>query len=631
MIVTCENCDTSFNLDERLVKITGSKVRCSKCRHIFITYPPNPSGGEPLEASGDFESSIGSEFDTGSAGDSDISDERMIDEPSSEAEEPEDLDLSDIEKMLEVGEDAEEDMAAEDDSTAGKPEDDTGDDSLDLSDIEKILDEEEIGEDLAEDKTDDDQDLVFDLDEALEMEAGKDRLSPTSELDLGDLEKLFESEAEETDFLLEDEPLSSHELETGDTDHELLSAEEDNESEDLKIEMEEQSSDLESEESEETLDFDLEPLEESESLRFSSEDDVRELDFDLEDEEEDLLEEPDIEASDSDGDMDLELEMEEPAESVIPEIGETDMSTEDEPSEVSDMDDALEIEETADDFLDSLSEEEEELGDGAEEDELAEQREVALGGPDDGVPDQEPTDLDEDAEFDFPDDAVPDIPDGEEDLMDEEEPIQDEDLEESDAVSGGISPPLEDKSGLKKIAAGLFVIVAVVAIVLAALAFLQNRGIVNVPYLDQLPFLSKLKAPEAPDPGNLKVVVTSEVDSRFLDGGKAGKLFIVTGKVKNDYSHPRSYIQVSGSLYTRGKMLAQTVQAYCGNVFSDLELLKMEAPEIQARMENRSGALNSNVGVKPGEERPFMIVFSDIPESLEEFTVTVVSSSAGAE
>ncbi len=42
MIITCENCSTSFNLDENLLKPTGSKVRCSQCQNIFTAFPPAP-------------------------------------------------------------------------------------------------------------------------------------------------------------------------------------------------------------------------------------------------------------------------------------------------------------------------------------------------------------------------------------------------------------------------------------------------------------------------------------------------------------------------------------------------------------------------------------------------------------
>ena len=40
MIVTCEACFTRFNLNDELVKPSGSRVRCSKCLKVFRVYPP---------------------------------------------------------------------------------------------------------------------------------------------------------------------------------------------------------------------------------------------------------------------------------------------------------------------------------------------------------------------------------------------------------------------------------------------------------------------------------------------------------------------------------------------------------------------------------------------------------------
>ena len=45
MIVNCEKCKTGFNLDEELIGESGSKVRCSKCHHIFTAYRA-PLAGE---------------------------------------------------------------------------------------------------------------------------------------------------------------------------------------------------------------------------------------------------------------------------------------------------------------------------------------------------------------------------------------------------------------------------------------------------------------------------------------------------------------------------------------------------------------------------------------------------------
>jgi len=39
MIIECEKCHAKFNLDENLLKETGSKLRCSTCKHVFIAFP----------------------------------------------------------------------------------------------------------------------------------------------------------------------------------------------------------------------------------------------------------------------------------------------------------------------------------------------------------------------------------------------------------------------------------------------------------------------------------------------------------------------------------------------------------------------------------------------------------------
>ena len=50
MIVHCEGCESSFRIEDHLIKPTGSKLRCSKCRHEFKVYPPAPvdEAEEPL-------------------------------------------------------------------------------------------------------------------------------------------------------------------------------------------------------------------------------------------------------------------------------------------------------------------------------------------------------------------------------------------------------------------------------------------------------------------------------------------------------------------------------------------------------------------------------------------------------
>lgn len=50
MIVTCERCDTRFQLDDLRVPATGTRVRCSRCKHVFLLMPTDASPAERVHA-----------------------------------------------------------------------------------------------------------------------------------------------------------------------------------------------------------------------------------------------------------------------------------------------------------------------------------------------------------------------------------------------------------------------------------------------------------------------------------------------------------------------------------------------------------------------------------------------------
>ncbi|KAF0215256.1 MAG: hypothetical protein FD174_4195 [Geobacteraceae bacterium] len=50
MIVRCDQCSTKFRLDDSKVRDNGVKVRCSKCRHIFIVYKEVPHEESEFDA-----------------------------------------------------------------------------------------------------------------------------------------------------------------------------------------------------------------------------------------------------------------------------------------------------------------------------------------------------------------------------------------------------------------------------------------------------------------------------------------------------------------------------------------------------------------------------------------------------
>ena len=148
--------------------------------------------------------------------------------------------------------------------------------------------------------------------------------------------------------------------------------------------------------------------------------------------------------------------------------------------------------------------------------------------------------------------------------------------------------------------------------------FVKDMGV-------DIPFIGN-KQPPSPDPGNLNIIAF-DLDSKFVDSNTAGKLFAITGKVKNEYPEPRSLIKISGKLFQPGKKLVQSQMVYAGNVIAEMELGALDADTIAKRLNDGSGQNNSTANIKPGQAVPFMIVFFNLPDQLEEYTVSVESSS----
>jgi pilus assembly protein FimV len=146
----------------------------------------------------------------------------------------------------------------------------------------------------------------------------------------------------------------------------------------------------------------------------------------------------------------------------------------------------------------------------------------------------------------------------------------------------------------------------------------------------EVPFISDYFKPKVSDPNGSLKIDSLDVNSKFLLNVKEGKLFVITGRVKNGYPDVRRFISINGKLYKKGKILAQTEKVFCGNVLSDIELSNMDLEAIKKRLSNRVGDNKSNMEIKPGGELPFMIIFSNLPEDLEEFSIEVAGSTSAS-
>ena len=152
MIITCENCSTSFNLDETFLSPSGSKVRCSKCKHIFTAFPGTVSierEAPPAEAPVDEpEPAAGVAAATDMAPDSDaaVAGEGVEEEAGVDEDQPEDLDFN-IDAALDEALDAVAEPAGE---PAAETEEAAEGDLLEDLDLELDMDAEpEAGDEAA--------------------------------------------------------------------------------------------------------------------------------------------------------------------------------------------------------------------------------------------------------------------------------------------------------------------------------------------------------------------------------------------------------------------------------------------------------------------------------------------------
>lgn len=507
MIITCEACSTRFVLDDALIKPEGSKVKCSKCRHVFTAFPldgpeikippdlPKPqendiSGDEP-EIQDDFNidsDSYGQDADLEDA-DIDFS-EIEFDEAKFEQNPPKRQ--TDTESV---------DFQYQDIEGSAK---DFDEDGLDFETADFEIDEPEL----------DFQDNALKLDaqdfefEKIKHGSASGPISVSSNSDMADIEISF--------------------------------AQDDDTVEDLELE-------------ELSLDMD-DPVAEKSSID----------DLELDDLELDDSEEPDDQEADE------------------------------------------EIEQTA-----------------AEQDKFAEYDKVL-------EQDTEP----QDASITIPDPEVEESTYPSENLL---APTDDE-INTTIGTSMGqeaFITTLSEQSVRQKrrakekkgLSLPVKILLVLVLLILAAYVAIIRLG-VTIPVVSdiQIPFITEWLAPnpkQAPQPPLDPIPDEPSINGRFVSNKSAGDLFVVTGRIKNPSNVAVSYIQVKGTLMTKDNTKAKTLIAYCGNIIPEETLMSGNISDITKQMDVRQGNQNTNVNIKPGASVMFMLVFSNLPEDLSNFTVAV--------
>jgi len=541
-------------------------------------------------------------------------------------EEADELDLSDLDLEMTstsasddtadaVADDLDLDLDLEEETSGGEEVAETGvefeeADELDLSNLGLEMEDASVS-DGTSDAEPDDIDLGLDLEEETPSggeitEAGTE-MNDTDELDLSDLEEIIDSEESpatadaaedlELDFDLDGDPDSP-------TDAAGAAAEGDSELDFSDLEQMLETDDAPAADDlgdELDLEFDIDEQPASEGTDASAaadisdgagEDDLLDIEKMLEGGDEAT---PDLESADDDLSLTMEAALDDAAHGADDDL-DLDFDIE---SELQD-DDALES-----NLLDS--DDPEFLDDTGIED---------YSGPDSATTDEFSS-----TEGDF----------GATDVL----PIDEEGVPGVPETASAVAKPKKSRSKKPALVAVLLLLLAIGVIVLP-----QSLGIkipyisdIKIPYLSDIdlniPYLSDWLNPEEQDvAGNLRInPLGRTISGRFVNTASSGRLFVIRGKIKNEYDHPRSFVKVTGKLYQGKKKLVQKSTVYIGNVIPESELAEMDIAAINKRMKNKFGNKRSNLKIKAGKMVPFMIVFDKLPNNLDEYTVEVASSS----
>ncbi|MFH1975738.1 MAG: zinc-ribbon domain-containing protein [Pseudomonadota bacterium] len=606
MIVVCKECDTRFNLEDGRIKPSGSKVRCSRCDNIFMVFPPFEAPVvEPPAAEMIFEdpaagvSEAGKEEPALSDEELDLSEfDKMFDEevpaPKDAAEskdfdaelsDTEDMDFSDLEKMLEI--DIRKEMSEKklDESAS----DDIGD--LDLSELENIIDN--LGEAGVEEEEGEPEELKFDIEPAQEEIVSK--IDDEEEVDFSDLEKMLDS----------------------DNDEKTLEKQEES---DLKFDLEPEPA-WKKDEADDVGDLDLSELDkiissldESEPAGALEKEPEETLDLDFSDFESVLAGETTGVEKTGEEEQVLELKFDS-----VPEEAET---SEERPDDLdldfSEVEKMLEMDEKTDLPVQEITEESPELKLGVSEppgkpqpaDEWADT--IVTGKDGLGLAEKEPEE-----------EAYPHL---------EEYAIGkfQNTMEESEAAVAAAEPgektaePEKERKPLKsgKPSGKFLSILAVIVIIIAG----AGAFVVYNPFGIEIPFVSDFIGSKADEKGTLRIIPADDSIKGDFVQTRLGSLFVITGKVKNEYKHPRSYISVTGKLFKKGKVLLKAETVYCGNVIPENEIGASNPALMKKRLQNRIGNKKSNIKVQPGGIVPFMIIFENVTDELDEFSVEAAGS-----
>ena len=132
----------------------------------------------------------------------------------------------------------------------------------------------------------------------------------------------------------------------------------------------------------------------------------------------------------------------------------------------------------------------------------------------------------------------------------------------------------------------------------------------------------------APENAGIHLLHLVETQGYFVDSREAGQLFVIEGRVRNDFATPRRWILLRAKLYTTDGQEARQQLFYAGNLLSTEQLRGLPlADQLGLIQQTPQGP---QVAITAGQEVSFMVPFGDLPDisKLSDYSVEIVASQS---
>jgi len=125
---------------------------------------------------------------------------------------------------------------------------------------------------------------------------------------------------------------------------------------------------------------------------------------------------------------------------------------------------------------------------------------------------------------------------------------------------------------------------------------------------------------------NIKHLALRNIRQYYQPNEKVGQLFVIEGKVVNNFNVPKELVKVEATLFDASNVTLTSKQQYGGVTVSLFQLQVLGQQELESALNNKIEILTNNTNIAPGQEVPFMVVFYNPPANVAEFGVKVIEA-----